>query len=290
MPELAEVLFFSRGWDAALGGKVSEVRVRENARVFRGREAAERIGEALPGRVYRGARTHGKNLLLAFEPGVWLWAHLGMTGELTRLPDGEVPGRHDHLAIAVGGAWFVFRDPRMFGFLRLLESSGLPEEWRALPPEVLSKDFTTDRLALLAKNHARLTSKGFLLLQDGFPGIGNWMADEILWRCCIPPWQPVGAWDAATIRRVRTEARRLCRQAVAVIGKDWSDPPASWLFLHRWEADGVCPRCGGKLYREPVAGRTTSWCPVCQPGAGAASGARVGKGRRRDRPHGAGRD
>jgi formamidopyrimidine-DNA glycosylase len=48
------------------------------------------------------------------------------------------------------------------------------------------------------------------------------------------------------------------------VSEDYSDPPTSWLFPHRWKSGGLCPRDGTKLLRAMVGGRTTAWCPQCQ--------------------------
>ena len=49
--------------------------------------------------------------------------------------------------------------------------------------------------------------------------------------------------------------------SLRVIGEDWSDPPDSWLFNHRWEKGGRCPRTRGPLSHATIGGRTTCWSP-----------------------------
>jgi len=72
-------------------------------------------------------------------------------------------------------------------------------------------------------------------------GIGNWMADEILWRAGIHPKQAAGSLEGAQIKALYHEIRWVCREALRIIGKDFSDPPDSWLFPHRWQKGGTCP-------------------------------------------------
>jgi formamidopyrimidine-DNA glycosylase len=55
--------------------------------------------------------------------------------------------------------------------------------------------------------------------------------------------------------------REVCTDALRVIGKDWSDPPDTWLFNHRWEKGGRCPRTRGPLLHATIGGRTTCWSP-----------------------------
>jgi formamidopyrimidine-DNA glycosylase len=113
---------------------------------------------------------------------------------------------------------------------------------------------------------ARSPLKAVLLDQGAFPGIGNWMADEILWRCRLHPAIPAGRLAATDVARLRKEIRHVAREALRIIAPDWTDPPETWLFRHRWKDGGHCPRrgCGAGLRRETVRGRTTCWCPACQ--------------------------
>ena len=37
-------------------------------------------------------------------------------------------------------------------------------------------------------------------------------------------------------------------------------------FIPHRDRDGHCPRCGTALARDTIGGRTTYWCPACQPG------------------------
>jgi formamidopyrimidine-DNA glycosylase len=101
-------------------------------------------------------------------------------------------------------------------------------------------------------------------MQERFPGIGNWMADEILWRAAIHPRQPAGSLDAVCTKTLYREIRWVCREALRIIGRKWDDPPDSWLFNHRWQKGGTCPRTGAKLQHAAIGGRTTCWSPARQ--------------------------
>jgi formamidopyrimidine-DNA glycosylase len=90
------------------------------------------------------------------------------------------------------------------------------------------------------------------------------MADEILWQARLHPRTPGGTLKAPAIARLHSKIQKVSEEAIRIIGRDWSDPPRTWLFLHRWEDGGNCPRCRRLLVRRPVGGRTTCWCPACQ--------------------------
>jgi formamidopyrimidine-DNA glycosylase len=50
--------------------------------------------------------------------------------------------------------------------------------------------------------------------------------------------------------------------------------PDSWLFNHRWENGGLCPKTGVPLVREEIGGRTTCWSPGRQSPAPSRGGKR----------------
>ena len=266
MPELAEVAYYAAQWNPGLGQKIVRVHTGPKPRFFRHTHAS--AFAALAGTTCRSARTHGKNMLFEFRPGLWLTGHLGMTGELLTGPADHPPTAHDHLVLYTKKMALIFRDFRMFGNVRLDESkSGPPPAWQALPPEILSPAFTTARLAAGLQSHARSPVKAFLLDQTWFPGIGNWMADEACYQLRIHPATPSGIVDPSALRKV---LRAICQKSMQTIAIDWSDPPATWLMEHRWKAGGLCPskKCRTLLVRETLRGRTACWCPACQPAPG----------------------
>jgi formamidopyrimidine-DNA glycosylase len=164
---------------------------------------------------------------------------------------------------APGEARAGFQDARLFGRVLFAEGPDAPElVGEASARAFVVRNFTVKALAeIFLKRRARAPIKAVLLMQERFPGIGNWMADEILWRAAIHPRQPAGSLDARDEALYR-EIRTVCREALRIIGKDWDDPPDSWLFNHRWQKGGTCPRTGAKLQHATIGGRTTCWSPA----------------------------
>jgi formamidopyrimidine-DNA glycosylase len=111
-----------------------------------------------------------------------------------------------------------------------------------------------------------------LLMQERFPGVGNWMADEILWRAALHPARLAGSLTPREMQALWRECRRVCRLALDTIaGRGNHLPrdlnvniPHTWLFWHRWEDGGRCPLTGRPLMREAIGGRTTCWSPARQ--------------------------
>jgi formamidopyrimidine-DNA glycosylase len=271
MPELAEVEFFRKRWSAGHGAKVLGVRLNEGKKVFRGADPAV-LKRRLTGTRLTDSETAAKQMLFHFSGDNWLGIHLGMTGELRVEPPDYAAGRHDHLVLVQKQRQLVFNDPRMFGAVLFHHGKTPPVWWTRIAPAILSPAFTAEAVAVFLKRRARAPIKAVLLMQERFPGIGNWMADEILWRAAIHPKRPAGSLSPAEIRTLHRECRNVCRLALDTIaGKGAYLPPdlnahipRSWLFWHRWENGGLCPRTKQPLVREEIGGRTTCWSPARQ--------------------------
>lgn len=272
MPELAEVEFFRKRWaQAALGQRIVQVQVHDRSRILRGVDLTA-LRRALPGATLQSSQAAAKQMLFRFSGDAWLGLHLGMSGELRVAPPHVEAGRHDHLVLRTDRHALVFTDPRMFGRVTFHVGAEPPGWWTGIAPALLSASFTVPAVAAFLRRRARAPIKAVLLMQERFPGIGNWMADEILWRAGIHPARPAGALRPAEVRTLWRECRAVCRQALAAIAGRGDYLPAdlnvgipeTWLFHHRWRAGGRCPRTGRLLARATIGGRTTCWSPARQ--------------------------
>ena len=273
MPELAEADFYRKRWElAARGAWISAVLTHDRAKVFRGADPAP-IRAALTGARFLGSAAAAKQMLFRFSGEAWLGVHLGMSGELRAEPPGYAPQKHDHLVLATARHTLVFSDPRMFGRVQFHHGPAAPTWWTSIAPALTSDAFTIEAVSTFLTRRARTPIKAVLLMQERFPGIGNWMADEILWRAAIHPRRLAGSLSTTEVRALWRECRRVARLALDTIaGKgDYLPPdlnahiPRTWLFRHRWEDGGLCPRTKCPLVREEIGGRTTCWSPARQP-------------------------
>jgi formamidopyrimidine-DNA glycosylase len=263
MPELAEVEFFRKQWDSGLGQKIIAVQLHPRKRIFRGIDA-RKIVKQLTGRRFLRSWARGKQMLFEFSAGNWIGIHLGMSGKLRTEPAGFRPEKHDHFVLQQTQQALVLRDARLFGRVRFHHGNSEPAWWRAGGPDISSDQFDRGFLNAFLDRHARAPIKAVLLLQNGFAGIGNWMADEILWRARIAPATSAGALSGAQRARLLRETRFVASESLRIIGPDFSDPPANWLIHQKWKRDGMCPRHRSPLRKATIGGRTTVWCPRCQ--------------------------
>lgn len=263
MPELAEVEYFRKRWDSGLGAPITAVQLHGEKRIFRGSDVRALKRRLVRQKLLR-SEARGKQMLFEFSDGNWLGLHLGMSGQLRVEPAGFRAEKHDHLVLQQKERALVFRDARQFGRVRFHHGEESPDWWQALAPEISSRGWTRATMGKFLQRHARAPIKAVVLSQQGFPGIGNWMADEILWRAHISPRTPAGRLNAAKLAALYRSTRFVARAALAIIGNDWSDPPRTWLLHERWKAGGKCPRHGTVLSRATIGGRTTAWCARCQ--------------------------
>jgi formamidopyrimidine-DNA glycosylase len=217
------------------------------------------LTEALVGTTFRQPRRRGKLLLLDTD-GPTLALHFGMSGRLVldgrvaldRLlyaPSGlETRWLRVLLTLDDGGCLALF-DPRRFARVTLD-----PDE-DALGPDAASLSLSELRSAL-SPSDAVLKTR--LLDQRRIAGIGNLIADEVLWRAGLAPGRPTSTLGEAELRLL---SRQLTRTIRVLIDQGGSHTGTLAPQRHPGSA---CPKDGSPLARDVVAGRTTYWCPTHQ--------------------------
>lgn len=259
MPELADVEGFRRVIaEHVVGRPVRGVAVPD-AELLEG-TTPQGLGRALRGRALVEPRRHGKWLLAPTDGGATLLFHFRMTGQLVWDEDTD-RHRHDRIVLAFDGGELRYREQRRLGRVWLLRGDDeLSEVTGPLGPDALEVD--RDQLGeLLAGRRAML--KTALMDQRHIAGLGNELSDEILWRAGLAPRRRTDELAADDVDRLHQSLREVLRDSVDV-GRIPEEP--GWLETERGADDPRCPRCGIGLQRETVAGRTSYWCPACQPG------------------------
>jgi formamidopyrimidine-DNA glycosylase len=258
VPELPDVEAYRRFFaEHAAGGRVRRVAVLDPVSV-RNVEPST-LDRALRGRTFADPDRHGK-WLVAWTDGPALLLHFGMTGDL--IWSGDEPERHRHDRVILeleGGDELRYRNMRKLGGVWLAHD---PEEARgvmaALGPDALDAGLGAFRAAL---SRRRGQAKAALMDQAVVAGVGNLAADEALWQARIHPSRRLQDLDEDERRRLERAVRRVLRTWV----DRFDDLPRGWLLPVRGRPDATCPRCGTPLLRTVVGGRTTYFCPSCQP-------------------------
>lgn len=210
--------------------------------------------------------------------------HLGMTGQLTytsaedrspQVTTVSVAGADPHLHVVVeldDGGVLHYRDVRKFGRL-LFTPTGVhhaSETLTRMGPEPLSTAFTLDGFAqALTTSGAQV--KALLLSQRPVAGLGNIYVDEALWLAGIHPQER--HVQGPRVAQLHAAIGQVLRAAIAAGGTTFRDYRTAdgragdnLRNLAVYGRGGLpCLRCGEVLASGTVAGRTSVWCPVCQP-------------------------
>jgi formamidopyrimidine-DNA glycosylase len=268
MPELPEVEIASRQLRAWLGGRRVVSARAEKSRVIRGQTPARFAG--LAGHRLTDIERFGKWMLLSFDGGEGLISHLGMTGKWIRRRAGDPPPSHVRASLTLDDGNAVdYRDMRLFGRLirgktaQLRDSAAL----RALGPDPLA-GIDVDRFhSVLART--RRTMKEALMDQRTLSGLGNIQVSESLYRAGIDPQRP-----ALSMTREETErlADAIGDSLRATLREEDSPEPITYVeeggenvFLVYDREGQPCTTCGTPIRRIVQGGRSTFYCPVCQP-------------------------
>ena len=264
MPELVEVERYRVLAAQVAGWRVAAVEAPDPLVAPDG----ARLGAALTGRTAVGARRRGK-LLLLDTSGQTLGIRFGMTGTL--LLDGRsavdgllhAPAPRDdrwvrfRMRLVRGGRARVLAlsDPRRL--VRVVldpDEAALGPDAAAVRPAELAAALGRGRPGDLAGP----ALKARLLDQHRLAGVGNLIADEVLWRAGLDPARPASGLSPAEVRRLHRHLR-----ATIVDLSRWGGSHTGELMAER-RPGGRCPRDGSALRRGTVAGRTTWWCPAHQ--------------------------
>jgi formamidopyrimidine-DNA glycosylase len=278
MPELPEVERGRRIAEATAAGRtIVRARCADDRIVFDD-VAPRTVERALRGRLVVAAHRRGKQLWLELDAAPHPLFHFGMSGAFSapgRAPlqlasgprvDGEPnwPPRFTkiHLLLDDGGE-LVMTDARRFGRIRLRRAPLQEPPLSELGFDPLIDLPTADqfRLALAAR---RGTIKGVLLDQSFAAGVGNWIADEVLYQAGIDPRRRARNLDAAAVGRLHRAIRRVIRLAVEADADD-RRYPRHWLFHHRWGRQvGARTARGEAIEHVTLGGRTAAWVPSVQ--------------------------
>jgi formamidopyrimidine-DNA glycosylase len=273
MPELPEVETVVRGLQKILPGRrIVEVRLGKTDFI----EDPAALEKRLPGSRILSVRRYGKFLVLELESSVEtsgkpaLLIHLGMTGQLTTCSADTSIAPHTHAFFALDdGRELRYRDPRRFGSMQMIsQGDGNPLGSLGLDPlEATEPEFVEQ----LEGRRARI--KALLLDQTVLRGMGNIYTDESLWRARINPMRLASSLKKPDLRRLYEAVQAILKEAIRLRGSSISDyvdcagQRGEYQLRHRvYQREGKrCVRCKTTIRRVIVAGRSSYFCPRCQP-------------------------
>ncbi|KAE8792427.1 formamidopyrimidine-DNA glycosylase-like [Hordeum vulgare] len=293
MPELPEVEAARLALEEhCVGKRILRCSAAEDTKVIDG-VAPSRLEAALVGRTIAAARRKGKNLWLVLDSPPYPSFQFGMAGaiyikgvELSKYkrsavsPTEEWPSKYSKLFVELDdGLEFSFTDKRRFAKIRLLDNPEAVPPISELGPDALCEPMQLDEFVQsFGRKNAPI--KSLLLDQSFMSGIGNWMADEVLYQARIHPMQ-----TSSKISKEKCKALHRCIKEVieksVEVGADSNEFPENWIFHSREKKPGKAFVDGKKIDFVTVGGRTSAYVPELQmlDGADAAAANRSKKGR-----------
>jgi formamidopyrimidine-DNA glycosylase len=270
MPELPEVETTRRGIAPAIQGRlICQMLVRQPRLRW---PVPAYLPELLKGQSIRSVERRAKYLLLSTERGT-LIVHLGMSGSLRILTEGQPYGKHDHVDLIFTDRTLLrFNDPRRFGAV-LWTDEPVAEHplLKDLGPEPLTAEFDGSQLYALAQNR-KTPIKSFIMDSHIVVGVGNIYANEALFRAGILPTRHAGKISLARYRRL-VECIRLVlddaiRQGGTTLRDFVNEAGKPGYFKQQLKVYGragqPCSVCGEALAEIRLCGRSTVFCKHCQ--------------------------
>ncbi len=277
MPELPEVERARRIIErVARGRRIAKVTCARDTIVFDG-VSGSRLRRALTGQTVLGVARRGKHLWLELDRRPWPCFHLGMTGafhtpgetplRLASSPAVEEtswPPRFTKLRLVMDdGGELAMTNKRRLGRIRLLNDPPGETPVNRLGFDPLLDLPSPARFSDLVAR--RSTPIKALLLDQAFAaGVGNWIADEVLYQARIDPRRRADELSPVETRRLRAKLKSVVEMAVRV-DADKSRFPGGWLFHRRWKRDPTATTLrGDRIEHLTIGGRTTAWVPNLQ--------------------------
>jgi len=259
VPEGVEIEIYRLAAERALGRVIATVDANDGWFCKDG-TTPEALVAALSGATFTSARRRGKLLVLDVDHGPRLGLRFGMTGRtivddaapidsLEYSSDRNDPAWDRFAVLFDDGGSLRIRDPRRLGGVSLdPDEEALGMDAFSVTAKELDRRVFVGEVAI----------KGRLLDQARVAGIGNLIADEVLWRAGIDPAAPAGSIDAKGRRRFRSHLQTVLADFMRDGGSHTGRlQPAR-------ERGGTCPKDGTPLERRTIGGRTTFSCPLHQ--------------------------
>ena len=273
MPEMPEVETIKRIIEPQIAGKKIQSVTVNNVQII-GYPDGDTFTKLLTGQVIKNMSRKGKFLTFYFENYDRMVLHLKMTGQLLVTPSDYPEEKHTHLIANLSdGNQIRYIDVRRFGrfwYLKKEEDDTVTGQYK-LGLEPFDGKLTPQYLKIkLGKRKKSI--KEMLHDQTIVAGIGNIYSDEILsasgiypeekcmdledddWNTLTAKIKEIIAWGIGTNQMTPEEY-------LAGKGKEYSNIPNLRVYGREGQ---ICAKCGSRIERIVIGGRSSCYCPVCQ--------------------------
>ncbi|KAL8260871.1 hypothetical protein R6Q59_024920 [Mikania micrantha] len=276
MPELPEVEAARRAIaENCIGKKIKRSAVADDSKVIDGVSRSD-FEASLAGKTIVAAHRKGKNMWIQLDSPPFPSFQFGMSGAVyikgvavTKYKRSAVndtdewPSKYSKVFIELDdGLELSFTDKRRFAKVRLLENPATVPPISELGPDALLEAMTEDEL-FKALSKKKIAIKALLLDQSFISGIGNWIADEVLYQAKIHPLQSAASIPKEGCAALHKSLNEVIEQAVEVRA-DSSQFPSNWIFHSREKKPGKAFVDGKTIEFINAGGRTSAYVPELQ--------------------------
>ncbi|KAI3512680.1 hypothetical protein L1887_19998 [Cichorium endivia] len=292
MPELPEVEAARRAIEEnCLGKKIKRSVVADDAKVIDGVSPSD-FEASITGKTIVAAHRKGKNMWIQLDSPPFPSFQFGMAGAIyikgvavTKYKRSAVndtdewPSKYSKLFIELDdGLELSFTDKRRFAKVRLLQNPASAPPICELGPDALLEPMTEDKL-FKSLSKKKVGIKALILDQGFISGVGNWIADEVLYQARIHPLQSAASISKEKCAALHSALKEVIEKAVEV-GADSSQFPSNWIFHSREKKPGKAFVDGKKIEFIAAGGRTSAIVPELQKLSGDQAGKEVVQGKK----------
>jgi len=230
----------------------------------------------MKGKTIKAVKRKGKWLWIEFNRKPHMCIHLGMTGGFlvrgvdsvqyrnTKFDKSGWPPKFWKLQFKFhDGTELAFVNSRRLGRVRITDDPLLEKPIAALGFDAYTEKMELEDFAKAVKRR-KAPMKALLLNQAFTAGVGNWIADEILYQAEIHPSERAHLLSDEQIRRVFEKLISIIKIACEV-NADYKKFPPEWLFHFRWTGKKETEDFHGRRIKFITeGGRTSAFVPDIQ--------------------------
>jgi len=260
MPELPEVEIMRRYFEeVALGKKMVAITFHDHLdKIFK--TDRKTLTHKLVGASFTETERIGKYLFAKLDSGGWLHLHFGMTGNLELFRSEELP-KYTRLVFEFeDGDKLAYRDLRKFGVVEWVENLADFQKKQKLGEDLLTISAEGFQKGL---ENRKVAVKTALLDQKHFAGIGNWIADEMLFNCGIHPQKRCDQLTTEDFKALHQSGVEIVQEAIAA-DTHYGDFPEHFFVNYRKEKAQHPEHPKSPVERLVVGGRGTFIVPEKQ--------------------------
>ena len=258
MPELPEVHGYKVYIDStSLHKTITAFDCRDNRLL---KQPVSDFEKFLVGQSLTETRRIGKYLFVKTSGTKILVMHFGMTGRPNYYKEADARPKFGHIQLTFeNGFHFAFENKRKFGWWNLIDSiedfkkeHNLSDDARELSLKQFKEALSTRKTDI----------KKVIMDQSVAAGVGNWMADEILYQAKVHPKKKVDEMTEEDIKQVFESMQKVIEVAIEN-DAHYSDFPKDFL-IHNRKENATCFHTGAAIEKIKVGGRTTYFSPEWQ--------------------------